>query len=168
MRQLFLGIVVGMDEPRWLDEREARAWRAHTNMQVQVQARLARDLATRSGLSEADYEVLVNLSEAPEGRLRHFQLCEAMQWDRGRLSHQLTRMATRGLVTKEACPTDARGSYVVLTGAGRAAIEAAAPAHVAAVRRYFLDALDTDQIAALTDIAETVLAHLDTRSDDVL
>lgn len=156
-----------MDEPRWLDEHEARAWRAYVHMRLQVQARLVRDLATSSGLSEADYEVLVNLSEAPEGRLRHFQLGEALQWDRSRLSHQLTRMAKRGLVTKEACPTDARGGYVVLTPAGRAAIESAAPAHVAAVRRYFIDALDADQRAALADIAETVLAHLHAQSEEV-
>jgi DNA-binding MarR family transcriptional regulator len=77
-------------------------------------------------------------------------------------------MAKRGLVTKEACPTDARGGFVVLTATGRAAIESAAPAHVAAVRRYFIDALDPAQLDALADIAETVLTHLDTRSEDVV
>lgn len=161
------GIVVGMDEPRWLDEREARAWRAYTTMRMQVEARLARDLATRSGLSEADYAVLVNLSEAPEDRLRHFQLAEALQWDRSRLSHQLTRMVKRGLVAKESCPTDARGAFVVLTPVGSEAIEAAAPGHVAAVRRYFLDALDAEQLEALADIAETVLDHLDAGGEEV-
>jgi DNA-binding MarR family transcriptional regulator len=156
-----------MDEPRWLDDQEARAWRAYTDMQMQVEARLARDLATNSALSEADYAVLVNLSEAPDGRLRHFQLGAALHWDRSRLSHQLSRMAGRGLVTKEACPTDARGSFVVLTAAGRAAIESAAPAHVEAVRRYFIDALDRAQLDALADIAETVLAHLRAHSEEV-
>jgi DNA-binding MarR family transcriptional regulator len=167
MHQLFPGIVPHMEEPQWLDEQEARAWRGYMRMHPQVQGRLARDLTARSGLSEADYEVLVNLTEAPDGRLRHFALGEALQWDRSRLSHQLTRMAGRGLVTKEACPTDARGSFVVLTDAGRAAIESAAPAHVAAVRRYFIDALDAEQLDALADIAQTVLDHLAAASRDV-
>lgn len=161
------GISTDVDEPRWLDEQEARAWRAYTRMRIQLEARLARDLAAESGLSQADYEVLVNLSEAPEGRLRHFQLGEALQWERSRLSHQLARMAKRGLIAKDPCPTDARGGFVVLTAAGRAAIEAAAPGHVAAVRRYFIDALDTEQLVALADIAETVLAHLDAEGEDV-
>ncbi len=149
-----------MDAPKWLDEREARAWRGYTRMRVELQARLARDLAACSGLSEADYAILVHLSEAPEGRLRHFQLVDALQWDRSRLSHQLTRMGKRGLVDKQACPTDARGSFVVLTPTGRAVIEAAAPAHVASVRRYLIDTLDDAQLDALGDIAETVLAAL--------
>lgn len=155
-----------MEGPRWLDEQEARAWRGYTRMRVQLQARLARDLAACSGLSEADYDVLVHLSEATEGRLRHFQLGEALQWDRSRLSHQLTRMAKRGLVTREACPTDARGSFVVLTPAGRAAIETAAPAHVHAVRRNLVDLLDEAQLAALANIADTVLAHLDAQTEE--
>jgi DNA-binding MarR family transcriptional regulator len=155
-----------MDVPRWLDEQEARAWRGYTRMRAELQARLARDLAQQSGLSDPDYAVLVHLSEAPGGRLRHFQLGAALQWDRSRLSHQLSRMTKRGLVTKEACPSDARGSFVVLTSTGRAAIEAAAPAHVEAVRRYLIDVLDEDQLAALADIAETVLGHLGTMEEE--
>ena len=149
------------DEPRWLDEREARAWRSYTAMRMQLQARLARGLSRRSGLSDPDYDVLVHLSESPGGRLRPFQLCEALQWEKSRLSHQLTRMAKRGLVTREECTTDARGAFVVLTPAGRAAIEGAAPAHVEEVRRCFIDVLTSEQLDALADIAETVLANLE-------
>lgn len=156
-----------MDAPRWLNEHESRAWRGYTRLRVELQARLARDLAACSGLSEADYDVLVHLSEAPDGRLRHFQLGDALQWDRSRLSHQLTRMTKRGLLTKEPCPTDARGGFVVLTPTGRTTIEAAAPAHVDAVRRYLLDALDDTQLAALADITETVLTHLDPETEQV-
>ena len=157
-----------MDETRWLDERETRAWRGYTRMRLELQAQLARDLAASSGLSESDYDVLVHLSEAPENRLRHYQLGDALQWDRSRLSHQLTRMEKRGLVAREACPTDARGSFVLLTSSGRAAIEEAAPSHVASVRRYFIDLLDERQLEALAGIADVVLTNLgDEHSSDV-
>jgi DNA-binding MarR family transcriptional regulator len=150
-----------MTTPRWLSPSEARAWRAYTRMRIELQARLDRDLARHSGLSDPDYGILVHLSEAPEGRLRPYELSEALQWEKSRLSHQLTRMAKRGLITREECPTDARGAFVVLTAAGRAAIEAAAPAHVEDVRRYLIDVLEPHQLDALADIAETVLARLD-------
>jgi DNA-binding MarR family transcriptional regulator len=149
------------DQPRWLDEREARAWRGYTRLRVQLQARLARELARHSGLSDPDYSVLVNLSEAPQGRLRAFELGRALQWEKSRLSHHLKRMGKRGLVAREHCESDARGSFVVITPEGRAAIEAAAPAHVEDVRRHLIDVLDDDQLDALADIAETVLANLD-------
>ena len=154
-----------MTTPRWLTPQEARAWRGYTRMRMRLQAQLDRDLARHSGLSDPDYSVLVHLSEAPDGRLRPYQLSEALQWEKSRLSHQLTRMTRRGLVAREECPTDARGAFVVLTAAGRRAIEAAAPAHVEDVRRHLIDVLDPDQLAALADISETVLAHLD-RGDD--
>jgi DNA-binding MarR family transcriptional regulator len=152
--------------PRWLDPQEARAWRGYTRMRVQLQARLDRALAHHSGLSDPDYGILVHLSEAPDGRLRPYQLAEGLQWEKSRLSHQLTRMAGRGLVTREECPTDARGAFVVLTAAGRGAIEAAAPAHVEDVRRFLIDVLDPGQLEALADIAETVLAHLADTPDE--
>jgi DNA-binding MarR family transcriptional regulator len=153
--------VAAVGTPRWLDDREARAWRGFTRMRTELSARLSRDLAAHSGMSEADYAVLVHLSEAPEGRLRAFELGRALQWEKSRLSHHLTRMGKRGLVCREDCESDARGSFVVLTGAGRAAIEQAAPAHVEDVRRYLVDRLSGEQLEALADIAETVLAGLE-------
>jgi DNA-binding MarR family transcriptional regulator len=149
-----------MGDTRWLDAREARAWRRFITMQVQLRARMARQLQRDSGLSEADYEVLVQLSEAPDGRQRVFELGRATQWEKSRLSHHLTRMAQRGLVARETCPTDFRGAFVVLTDAGRAAIEAAAPQHVEHVRRWFIDALTPEQLEALADMSEAVLDRL--------
>ena len=157
-----------MDEPRWLDEREARAWRRYTAMRVRLQAHLAGALSRHSGLSEGDYDMLVHLSEAAEGRLRPFQLCDALQWEKSRLSHQLTRMEARGLVTREECPTDARGAFVGLTPQGRAMVQSAAPAHVEEVRRAFIDVLSPEQLDALAEVAEAVLANLDARTEDVV
>lgn len=150
-----------MDEPtRWLDAREARAWRSYTRMRTQLQAHLARELAGQTGLSDPDYAVLVQLSEAPEGRSRPFQLCQELQWEKSRLSHQLARMAKRGLVTREECESDARGAFVAITAAGRAAIEAAAPSHVADVRRALVDVLSPEQLDALAEVSEAVLDNL--------
>jgi DNA-binding MarR family transcriptional regulator len=147
--------------PRWLDDREARAWRGFVRLQAEVLARTGRQLQRDSGLSEPDYAVLVNLSEAPDGRLRAFALGRVLQWEKSRLSHHLTRMELRGLVKRERCESDSRGAFVVLTDVGRTAIEAAAPLHVEHVRRVFVDALSPTQLDAMGDIAETVLARLD-------
>jgi DNA-binding MarR family transcriptional regulator len=149
-----------MEETRWLDEREARAWRGFISMQTQLLRRLARQMQHDDGLSEADFEVLVRLSEAPEGRQRVFELGQATQWEKSRLSHHLSRMVQRGLVVRETCPTDSRGAFVKLTEAGRRAIEDAAPRHVAHVRRWFIDALSPEQLDALAGIAHDVLDGL--------
>jgi len=129
-------------------------------MERRLSGRVARELQRGTGLSGADYEVLVNLSEAPERRLRAFQLGVATGWEKSRLSHHITRMEDRALVRRASCPTDSRGAYVVLTAEGRRAIEAAAPQHVEHVRRWFVDALSPDQLDALADISDAILARL--------
>lgn len=129
-------------------------------MHEQLTARLNRDLQREAGISLADYDVLVNLSEAPAGRLRAFELCRVLEWEKSRLSHHVGRMHGRGLVVREECPGDARGAYLALTDAGKHALEVATALHVSAVHRYFLDALTGPQLRALGDIAEAVLACL--------
>jgi DNA-binding MarR family transcriptional regulator len=149
----------------WLSDREQRAWRGYIEAHTRLMGHLSRQLQRDTGLSEGDYAVLVNLSETPGERLRAFELGRAMQWEKSRLSHHLTRMAARGLVAREECASDGRGAYIVLTRAGRAAIEAAAPLHVQEVRRLFVDALSSDQLDALADIADALRARLDTAGD---
>jgi DNA-binding MarR family transcriptional regulator len=129
-------------------------------MQALLAARLHRSLLRHTGLSLSDYEVLVHLSEAPEQRLRAFQLSAALQWEKSRLSHHLTRMEGRGLVARQGCTTDGRGAFVTLTPVGRAAIEAAAPTHVADVREAFVDVLTPEQLDAVAEISDAVLARL--------
>jgi DNA-binding MarR family transcriptional regulator len=145
---------------KWLDELEMEAWRSYINMQVHLTAHLGRQLQSESELSPADFEVLVQLSESPGDRMRVFELACQLQWERSRLSHHLTRMERRGLVQREGCPSDGRGSYVELTGPGRRAIEEAAPGHLEAVRRHFVDVLDRDQLRAMADISKRVLDSL--------
>jgi DNA-binding MarR family transcriptional regulator len=150
-----------MNDPRWLEPDEQRAWRRYLRMQSELTARLARQLQTESELSMADFEVLVNLTDVPEGRLRVTELARTLQWEKSRLSHHFARMERRGLVVREDCPSDARGAFVVLTPEGRAAIEAAAPGHVATVRRLMFDGLTPEQVATLDSIAVTVLDRIE-------
>jgi DNA-binding MarR family transcriptional regulator len=150
-----------MTETRWLDADEQRAWRRFLQMQVELNARLARQLQADSNLSMADFEVLVNLTDVPEGRVRVTELAKSLQWEKSRLSHHFSRMEKRGLVVREDCPSDARGAFVVLTPQGRAAIEAAAPGHVEAVRRLIFDGLTAEQVDALASIADLVLDRIE-------
>lgn len=148
---------------RWLNAREERAWRALQFMQMRVEGELARQLAADSGLSYPDYLVLVALTDRDDGRMRLFELARTLGWEKSRASHHVGRMAKRGLVTKEKCDSDRRGAYVVVTKRGRTEIEAAAPGHLAAVRRLFVDRLDPSQLDAIAEAAEIVLVALDER-----
>jgi DNA-binding MarR family transcriptional regulator len=135
-----------------LDQREARLWRAFYEMRRQLDRVIERQL-TEAGLSSADYELLVPLSEATGDEVRARDLGRLVGWDRSRLSHQLRRMEQRGLLRRQDCPTDARGTMIALTAAGRKAVEAAAPGHVATVRRHFVDLLSPTEIDVLSDVA---------------
>jgi DNA-binding MarR family transcriptional regulator len=149
-----------MGDTPWLDDREADAWRGFLRMQMHLEASLARQLATDSGLSHQDYGVLVALSEHPDGRIRLFELAETLGWEKSRASHHVSRMAARGLVDKEPCDEDRRGAFVVLTPQGRSSIEEAAPGHVRTVRELFIDRLTPAQLDELRAMSATVLAGL--------
>jgi DNA-binding MarR family transcriptional regulator len=153
---------------RWLSDAEQRAWRGLLQMTSQLEARLNRQLQESSGLSLADYDVLVPLSEAPEGRLRVFQLVSDLRWEQSRLSHQLARMQRRGLVARQDCPSDRRGAFVVLTEQGRAAIERAAPGHVETVRRLVFDGTSPEVVGAVQALTDDVLRRLEASDDRVL
>jgi DNA-binding MarR family transcriptional regulator len=146
--------------PHWLDEREHAAWRSFLTMHAQLTARLAHEMKRDADLSGADYSVLVGVSEAPCGRIRANELGAELQWEKSRLSKQITRMEERGLLARESCPTDARGSFVVLTDLGRQTIERAAPLHVEQVRALFVEVLTAEQLDQLREIATTVIDAL--------
>lgn len=93
--------------------------------------------------------------------MRFVELAEQLGWEKSRSSHQVERMCDRGLVTKEKCASDRRSAYVVITQRGREEITAAAPGHVAAVRRFFVDVLTPEQLKVIGDADEAVLANLD-------
>ena len=145
---------------QWLNDAEMRAWLGYRRMFLLLNAAVNRDLARDSGLSEADYDVLSNLSSAPDHRGRLSELAARMLWSQSRLSHHISRMEQRGLVRREECESDARGSVVVLTKQGLRVLEKAAPLHVESVRKHIIDVLSPAQIKALGDITETVVNHL--------
>ncbi|HWD77227.1 MAG TPA: MarR family winged helix-turn-helix transcriptional regulator [Kribbella sp.] len=145
---------------QWLDEREARLWQSYRDTHRELMRALEARMITNSGLSGADYALLHPLSEAEDGVLRTRDLGRSVGWERSRLSHQVSRMERRGLVCREECTSDARGSMVRLTELGRKAIDAAAPDHVAAVRSYFFDRLTPDEQTQLTTLLDRIAATL--------
>ncbi|WP_439681129.1 MarR family winged helix-turn-helix transcriptional regulator [Embleya sp. MST-111070] len=149
-----------MSEPRWLDEREAEIWKTYRDLRRELQSAMERQLDRDSGLSGADYAVLAPLTESVEGVLRSRELGAVLGWERSRVSHQISRMEKRGLVAREPCVDDARGSMVRVTAEGRAAIEAAAPEHVETVRRYFFDPLTRDEVETLGALLARMLDAL--------
>jgi DNA-binding MarR family transcriptional regulator len=151
------------DDVRWLDSTQQGAWRGLLALHAQLAARLNRDLQRTSGLSLSDYDVLVQLTDVADGRLRVLELGEALQWSKTRVSKQVSRMEARDLVAKEECAEDRRGAYVALTPTGRRAIEQAAPAHVELVQQLVFDVLSPDQVRQLATITQTVLKGLEAR-----
>jgi len=149
-----------MARSRWLDEHQQHLWQAYLHVNQDLIAVLEQQLARGSGLSGADYRVLHALSEASDGLLRARDLGAEIGWDRSRLSHHLSRMETRGLLTREDCAEDARGLMVRLTKVGRRAIEEAAPGHVDAIRRHFFDHLSNDEIDTMAAVFDRVLDNL--------
>lgn len=150
-----------MVNTNWLNDLEDEAWRGLRRVNLLAFAEINRDLQRDSGLSEADYEVLTSLSEAPGGRCRFRDLAAKTRWSTSRLSHHLDRMQQRQLVEREARSDDARGSDVLLTAKGQATTEAAAPHHVESVRRNLFDHLSEEQVAQLAGIASSILNHHD-------
>jgi DNA-binding MarR family transcriptional regulator len=144
--------------PRWLSSREQAAWRSFLDaiqlLNVEVDNQLQRD----SGLSHADYEILVRLSEQPRGSLRMSELASRALFSRSRLSHAVGRLEQQGWVRREPCPQDRRGLVAVLTDQGYERLAAAAPGHVEAVRTALLDPLTAAQVDQLADIAQAIVA----------
>ena len=152
-----------MADVRWLTDREQRAWRGYRRMRALLDLQLARDLASDSGLSESDYDVLSTLTESDEPAWRASALAERLLWSTSRLAHHVGRMERRGLVARGAAAGDARGATVYLTPKGRDVLEDAAPPHVASVRRNFIDVLTPEEIDQLAVISGKVLDALDDR-----
>lgn len=157
--------MTSMGTTNWLDDDEARAWRGFLDVHAQLNAVINRQLQSTTGLSLSDYAILVELTSelADDGSLRMFELGERLQWEKSRVSKQVSRMEARGLVERRHCADDRRGAFVDLTPEGRAAIEAAAPAHVELVRDLFFEGASREQVLALGDFTERVLARISSR-----
>lgn len=148
-----------MSAARLTSEQEA-AWRGFHDMRNLLLPRLARELAADSGLTEADYAVLVTVVGSPEHTIRSTALLEELGWEPSRLSHQIARMEARGSISRLRCSEDARSYYVRLTPGGLEALRRATPGHISAVRRLFVDALTPAQLESLTEISAAIASHI--------
>jgi DNA-binding MarR family transcriptional regulator len=145
---------------RWLDDEQQQTWRAFLGAVEHLQSALDAQLQAEAGMPHAYYELLVRLSEAPERRLRMSALASAAGSSRSRLSHAVAQLERRGWVRREPCPGDRRGALAVLTDEGFAALEAAAPGHVQAVRALLVDRLTPAQLRQLRSISEAIMTNV--------
>ena len=143
----------------WLTEDEQRAWRNYLTMTSRLQAAMNRQLQRDCGLSLAEYEVLVALDERAGCRIS--ELGERLGWEQSRLSHQLTRMRRRDLVTRSGSSDDRRAATVDLTPAGRQALDTAAPGHAELVREVVFDGVSVADLEAIDRWTSGVLDRLD-------
>ncbi|WP_405165163.1 MarR family winged helix-turn-helix transcriptional regulator [Nocardia sp. NBC_01499] len=148
-----------MTDPHWLDDVEMRAWVGFVRTRDLIAAAVGRDSTRESNLTYVEYSVLAFLSKTPDSRCTFAELAAQLEWSQSRLSHQITRMEKRGLVVREPIPDDARRTAAKLTPRGAEVLTGAAPAHVISVRKHMIDILDRQQLAALADIYDTLLAH---------
>ena len=140
---------------------DLRVWRDFVETGDQLRALLAARLQSESELSTGDYAVLLALSEADGKRLRSSELADHVSWERSRLSHHLGRMESRGLVAREKCVTDNRGSDIVLTDVGANQFRRASSPHLRAVQELFVDALDLDLLEKVDEVTQALSRHLD-------
>jgi DNA-binding MarR family transcriptional regulator len=145
----------------WLSAEQQRAWRAFLEAKMLLEDALDRQLQHQSQMPHGYYEILVRLSEADGRSQRMSELAEASRSSRSRLSHAVARLEERGWVERQDCPTDRRGQLAILTDAGLAALKAAAPGHVQAVRDYVIDRLSPEQIGQLEAICATIVEGLE-------
>jgi DNA-binding MarR family transcriptional regulator len=136
-------------DARWLDESEQQVWRAYLAASQQLWDRLDDDLQSGTGMPLSEYEILVRLSEAPDGRLRMSQLADLVVHSRSRLTHTVARMERRGLVVRRPCEEDGRGVLAELTDHGYEVLAKAAPVHVQSVRQHMFDPLTPEEVAVL-------------------
>lgn len=145
---------------RWLDQEQQHSWRAFLVGTTLLMDRLDRDLREHHNLSMPEYEIMVRLSEADERRLRMAVLADSVSHSRSRVTHTIVRLEKAGLVKRSACLSDGRGVEAVLTDQGLAALEEAAPTHVAGVRQFMVDLAEDDDFAALGRVFNVVTDKL--------
>jgi DNA-binding MarR family transcriptional regulator len=140
---------------------ELAIWRALIDTTAELRRTLGAQLLQESGISPADYQVMLALWEAGGRRLRSSELAATIDWERSRLSHHLARMERRGLIRRDDCATDSRGAEVSLTDDGAGMFRGATAPHMRAIKRHFADALTPEQFEALADILRALQKHLE-------
>jgi DNA-binding MarR family transcriptional regulator len=137
-----------------LDALERRAWRAFLTKHAQVARLLEADLMASNDLPLAEFDVLFQLALSDGYRLRMNELANRVLLSRAGTTRLVDRLVADGLVVRLKCASDARGAYATLTDSGRKCLEEARPAHLAAVKHYFLDSLSRAELETLADLLE--------------
>lgn len=150
-----------MTAPQWLNDDEMAFWRSFIEVSTSVLASVEDALKADAGIGFDDYEVLVHLSEAEGHRLRMGDLSRQLLHSRSRLTQRVDRMVDRGLVVREKCPDDKRGTFAVLTAQGMALIETGSVDHVRVVRAVLIDRLDRKQIRSGRAMFDAILGTQD-------
>ncbi len=152
------GVMLDRDRsPRYhLQPGGLRAWTAFLRAHAAVTRALESDLVAHASMSLAEYEVLVQLANAPERRLRMAELADRVLLSRSGMTRLVDRLVQDGLVAREHCPSDARGAFAVLTDAGLARLREAAPVHLEGVRRLFLEPLAVEDLERVAIVFERI------------
>ena len=152
------------EEPpvNWLTPAELDSWLSVVRLMTWLPWSIDQQLQRESGLAIVEYQVLAMLSERPQRTMRMSALADVTNASLSRLSRVVTRLEDRGLVRREADPTDGRFTDAILTDEGYRTIVQAAPGHVAHVRRVVIDALSAEQLRRLGRDAERIMARIDT------
>ncbi|CAN5543311.1 MarR family transcriptional regulator [soil metagenome] len=157
-----------MTDPPALTDDELSVWRSFYAMRRTLDRALDLQLQRDSSLSASEYEVLLAINVAPERRLRVKEIAATIGWEKSRVSHLVTRMEKRELVDRTECDSDARGTWIGLTPEGRRAVLGGLRGHSAAIRRYFLDVLDSDEGERLTALSARVIEAIGCGADEDL
>jgi DNA-binding MarR family transcriptional regulator len=134
-----------------LSSQELRVWHAFKMMGEDVMERVGRDITAGSGLSGPDFGVLSRLADLGKGEMRQQALAQSLGWEKGRLSHHLTRMQNRQLIERHEVET--RVVLIVLTKRGWAKLDAARPVHAESVRRNLLSRLSKQQVETIVRVS---------------
>lgn len=145
---------------RWLTHDEQVLWRSWLTAITLVPEALGRDLQDAHGLTMADYDILVRLSESPGHSLRMSELAHKTLVSRSRLTHQIDRMERAGLVERRVCAEDGRGLLAVMTDPGWELLKTAAPGHVESVRQHIVDVLSPEEFKALGEASAKLVKAL--------
>ena len=140
------------------DETRLAAWRALLNAHAAAVGAIERDLAADGNIPLIWYDVLVALSEAPDERLRLHELADRVVLSRSGLTRLVDRLEQAGLLRREACPSDRRGAFAVLTDEGRAALRRTWPAYARGIEARFARHLSEGEAAAVATALDRVAA----------
>jgi DNA-binding MarR family transcriptional regulator len=143
--------------PGQLDARELRAWRGMLRVHATLTKALDADLEAAHGLPLSSYEVLLNLADAEGQRMRMSDLAASVILSRSGLTRLVDRLEREGLIVRESCPSDARGSFATLTPSGRRKLDAARATHLAGVRSMFVDHFSAEELEVLGAAWERLL-----------